>query len=165
VVQTQVCVRAADPADANAMRDFLTSLSTDTQYQRFFTGLGSVSPSLVRDLLTVTPRQQVMLAVCGSEVVGHGMAVLNKTGAVELGLVVSDGHRRQGVATRLARMLIENAVLAGAEALQLDVLCENRLVVDWIRRSLPDTRFERDGHTLAGFAPLTVVAAAAVPAA
>lgn len=165
MVQTQVCVRAADPADANAMRDFLAGLSTNTQYQRFFTGLGSVSPSMVRDLLTVTPNQQVMLAVCGSEVVGHGMAVLNKAGAVELGLVVSDRHRGQGVATRLARMLIENAVLTGADRLQLDVLCENRLVVDWIRRSLPDIRFERDGYTLVGFAPLTVVVAAAVPAA
>jgi len=151
----------ADPADRDAVRDFLAGLSATRSTSASSTGLGSVSPSLVRDLLTVTPHRQVMLAVVGSEVVGHGMAVVNSAGAVELGLVVSDRHRPPGVATRLARMLVERAVLAGAERLQLDVLCENRLVLDWIRRSLPDTRFERDGYTLVGSAPLNVVVLAA----
>jgi ribosomal protein S18 acetylase RimI-like enzyme len=156
VIQTQVRIRTPCATDKEAVRAFLAGLSANSQYQRYFTGLGSVSPSLVRDLTAVTPRQQVVLATCGPEVIGHAMASTNKDGAVELGVVVADGHRRQGVANRLVRTLLERAVLAGMGRLRLDVLCENQLVLDWIRRGLPGTRFERDGYTLVGYAPLTL---------
>jgi GNAT superfamily N-acetyltransferase len=154
VIQTQVCIRAATPADADAVRTFLAGLSAMSQYQRFFTGLGSVSPSLVRGLVTQTPRQRIALAVRGGAVVGHAMAAVNTAGAVELGVVVADGHRNRGLAGSLVGELLRQAVRSGANRLQFDVLCENQLVVDWIRRSLPDARFDRDGHTLTAHAAL-----------
>jgi ribosomal protein S18 acetylase RimI-like enzyme len=155
VIQTQVCFRTAGPADVDAVRAFLAGLSADAQYQRFFTGLGSVSPSLVRELVTVTERQQVVLALLGAEVIGHAMASATRDGAfVELGVVVADAHRGRGVATRLMRELIEHAILAGAGEVRLDVLCENQLVLAWVRRGFPDVRFERDAHTLTGRARL-----------
>jgi GNAT superfamily N-acetyltransferase len=154
VIQTQVCIRTATEGDTGAVHAFLAGLSASTQYQRFFTGLGSVSPSLVRSLVTVNQRQRIALAVQGRDVVGHAMAVINARGAVELGVVVADEHRRRGIATGLIRTLLDEAILAGAERLQLDVLCDNHLVLDWIRRGFPDTTFERDGHTLTGHAPL-----------
>jgi GNAT superfamily N-acetyltransferase len=117
----------------------------------------------VRGLVTPTPRRRNAIAECGGEVVGHAMAAVNSAGAVELGVVVADGHRNQGVATRLIGLVLEQAAGAGAGALKLDVLCENQLVLDWIRRSLPDTRFEREGHTLTGHAALPALLA--VPAA
>lgn len=153
MIQTQVVVRPAHEADAAAVHSFLAGLSMDTQYQRFFTGLGAVSSSLVRDLIAVTARQQVVLALAGSVVVGHAMATMAGD-AVELGVVVADGHRRQGLGTRMVRDLIEVALLGGVEQLRLDVLCENQPVLDWIRRYLPSIRFERDGHTLTGYAAL-----------
>jgi GNAT superfamily N-acetyltransferase len=155
VIQTQVCIRTATEADAGAVRAFLAGLSPDTQYQRFFTGLGSVSPSLVRELVTVTPRQRVLLAVTGTEVVGHAMASTNAAGAVELGVVVAAGYRHRGLGTRLIRGLLEHVIDAGADRLQMDVLGENELVLEWIRRSLPETLFEPDGYTVTGHAPLT----------
>jgi ribosomal protein S18 acetylase RimI-like enzyme len=164
VIQTQVRVRDATESDGEAVRAFLAGLSTSAQYQRFFTGLGSVSPSLVRELVAVHPRQNVVLAVRGADVVGHAMASINRAGAVELGVVVADGHRHRGLATRLIRELLHRAVLAGAEELRLDVLCENALVLDWIQRRLPDTVFEREGNTFTGHAPLPV-ADIATPAA
>jgi ribosomal protein S18 acetylase RimI-like enzyme len=154
VIQTQVCFRPAAAADDGAMRDFLLGLSSTAQYHRFFTGLGSVSPSLVRDLIAVTPAQRVLLATEGVEVVGHAMATVNPDGLLELGVVVADRHRRRGIATGLVRRLIERAALAGVAELRLDVLCENQVVVDWLRRGLPGIRFERDGFSLTGFAPL-----------
>jgi ribosomal protein S18 acetylase RimI-like enzyme len=166
VNQTQVLIRPATVADAEAVHAFLAGLSPNAQYQRFFTGLGSVSPSLVRELVTVTPRQHVVLATRGVEVIGHAMASTARGGAVELGVVVADAHRGRGVATHLIRALLEHAILAGADRLRLDVLCENQLVLDWIRRGLPGTRFERDGHTLTGYAPLdlsVLTARAGVP--
>jgi acetyltransferase len=156
VIQTQVRIRTPCESDAEAVHAFLAGLSANAQYQRFFTGLGSVSPSLVRDLTTMTPRRQVLLATVGSEVIGHGMASVNRDGALELGVVVADGHRQQGIGTRLINMLLEQAALAGVAELRLDVLCENQLVLDWIRRGLPDIHFERDGYTLTGVAQLRI---------
>jgi ribosomal protein S18 acetylase RimI-like enzyme len=164
VIQTQVRVREATESDAEAVRAFLAGLSISAQYQRFFTGLGSVSPSLVRELVAVHPRQNIVIALRGAEVVGHAMASTNRSGAVELGVVVGEGHRNRGLASRLLRELLDRAVLAGAEELQLDVLSENALVLDWIRRRLPDTVFEREGDTLTGRAPLPL-ARIATPAA
>jgi ribosomal protein S18 acetylase RimI-like enzyme len=155
VNQTQACIRTAIESDAGAVRDFLAGLSANTQYQRFFTGLGSVSPSLVRELVTVTPGQRIVLATSGPEVIGHAMASTNASGAVELGVVVAEGHRNRGLATRLIRILLEQVAANGADRLRLDVLCENQLVLDWIRRGLPDTLFERDGYTVTGSASLT----------
>ncbi|HEU5475023.1 MAG TPA: GNAT family N-acetyltransferase [Actinophytocola sp.] len=163
--QTQVGIRRPTEADTAAVHAFLAGLSTSTQYQRFFTGLGSVSPSLVRELIAVRPRQHVVLAVRGAEVVGHAMAATNSAGAVELGVVVAEEYRNRGLASRLIRTLVEQAAAAGADRLQLDVLCENDLVLDWIRRRLPDTVFERDGNTLTGYAPLHPAMVAASPAA
>jgi ribosomal protein S18 acetylase RimI-like enzyme len=155
VNQTQVGFRAPCAADVEAVRAFLAGLSAGAQYQRFFTGLGSVSPSLVRELVAVNERQQVRIATLGPEVIGHAMAAMARDGrSVELGVVVADGHRGRGVATRLMRELMEYAVLAGVGRLRMDVLCDNQLVLDWIRRGLPGTVFERDGHTLTGYAPL-----------
>lgn len=156
MIQTQVRIRTPCETDAQAVHAFLAGLSPNSQYQRFFTGLGTVSPSLVRELTTVTPRQQIVLATLDLEVVGHAMASVNKDGAIELGVVVADSHRHQGIATVLMRTLIERSVLAGVETLRFDVLCENQLVLDWIRRSLPGTTFERDGYTLTGYAPLSI---------
>ncbi|HEU5108736.1 MAG TPA: GNAT family N-acetyltransferase [Micromonosporaceae bacterium] len=161
MIQTQVSVRAATEGDAEAVRTFLAGLSASAQYQRFFTGLGSVSPSLVRELVAVRPHQNVVLALCGTDVIGHAMASTNRSGAVELGVVVSEDHRHKGLATRLLGELLNRAVLAGADRLQLDVLCDNALVLDWIRRRLPDTEFEREGNTLTGYASLAVVATTA----
>jgi acetyltransferase len=161
VIQTQVGIRTAEEADAEAVHAFLAGLSPNAQYQRFFTGLGSVSPSLVRELVTVTPCQQIVVAVLAGQVIGHAMATTNKTGAIELGVVVADEYRHRGVGTRLIQTLIEHAATSGARELRLDVLVENRLVLDWIRRGLPDTVFERDGHTLTGFARLSAAMATA----
>ena len=156
MIQTQVRIRTPCETDTEAVRAFFAGLSANSQYQRFFTGLGSVSPSLVRDLTAVTPRQQVVLAIVGPDVVGHAMTATNKDGAIELGVVVADGRRNEGIGTLLVRTLIERAVLGGGGRLRFDVLCENRFVLDWIRRGLPGTRFERDGYTLSGSAPLTL---------
>lgn len=156
MIQTQVRIRTPCDTDAEAVRAFLAGLSPNAQYLRFFTGLGSVSPSLVRELTTVTPRQQVLLATYGPAVIGHAMASTNKDGSIELGVVVADSHRHEGVGSRLVRTLVERAVLAGACRLRFDVLCENQFVLDWIRRGLPDTAFERDGYTLVGHAQLTL---------
>ena len=156
MVHTEIRIRLAGEADAASVRGFLAGLSTETAYLRFFTGLGSVSPRLVRNLVSVTPRQDVAIALDDSAVIAHAMATTVEAGVVELAVVVGDRHRRQGIATRLLGDLLERAAERGARRLRLEVLCENSLVLDWIRRSLPNTRLERDGTTVTGYADLPV---------
>jgi GNAT superfamily N-acetyltransferase len=150
--QTLICIRPARDTDTEAVHRFLADLSPDAQHRRFFNGLGLVSPSLVRQLVAVTPRQQVNLALLGEVVIGHAMTTTAADGVIELGVVVADGHRRQGVATMLVRDLLQDAAKRGVDQLRLDVLCDNHTVRDWIQPGLPGTRFERDGHTLTGYA-------------
>jgi GNAT superfamily N-acetyltransferase len=144
---------------------FLAGLSADAQYQRFFTGLGLVSPTLVRQFIAVTPGQQVMLALIGPDVIGHAMCAVAADGLIEFGVVVADCHRGYGVATRLLRALVEQAARGGADRLRLDVLCENQHVIDWIRRRVPGVRFARDGYSLTGLAPLPATREPALDAA
>lgn len=139
-------------ADMEPIRGFLAGLSPQAQHLRFFTGLGSVSPSLVRKLVTASERQEVVIALDDSVVIGHAVTVTvtvgDGDGVIELGVVVSDRHRRPGVATRLVGGLLERATERGAGRLQLEVLRENQVVLDWIRRRLPGTRFEPSGDTV-----------------
>ena len=153
-IVVQIRIRVASESDATSVRGFLAGLSVEAAYLRFFTGLGSVSPHLVRTLVRVTPRQDVAIALDESAVIAHAMATTVDPGVVELAVVVGDGHRRQGIATRLLGDLLERATERGARQLRLDVLSENNLVLDWIRRSLPQARLERDGTTMTGYADL-----------
>jgi len=150
----QIRIRVAGEADAADVRGFLAGLSAETAYLRFFTGLGSVSPYLVRTLVSVSPRQDVAIALDESAVIAHAMATTVDAGVVEVAVVVGDDHRHQGIATRLLRDLLERATERGARRLRLEVLSENNLVLDWIRRSLPQAHLERDGTTMTGFAEL-----------
>lgn len=153
-MQTRIHIRLAGEADAASVRGFLAGLSPQAQYLRFFTGLGSVSPHLVRALVRETPRQEVAIALDDTAVIAHAMATTVESGVVEVAVVVGERHRRQGIASRLLEDLLERAAARGARRLRLEVLCENALVLDWIRRSLPHLRLERDGTTYTGYASL-----------
>lgn len=147
-------IRPAEPTDAEAVRVFLDGLSPSAQHGRFFTALGCVSPSLVRALVTSTDRRQHFVAVLGFQVIGHAMAGLTSSGALEIAFVVADHHQRQGIGTRLVRTLVSHAMSSGADRVVFEVLCENQPVLDWLPRVLPGTRFERSGYTMIGSAPI-----------
>ncbi len=95
-------------------------------------------------MITVTPQRLALLALDDDTVVGHVMASRVGDGVADIGIVVAEAYKHQGIGTRLMREL-----LAGHSLTQVrcDVLNENRIVLDWLRRSLPTIHLYRDGNT------------------
>jgi hypothetical protein len=114
-----VAVRPGGPADAEALRSFITGLSQRTQYRRFFAGVAPPGGPLLRALCGAGNGADILVAACrcpacadrapGGPIVGHAMAVdsvgADGIPAVEVGLVVADGSQRRGVGSALMRTL------------------------------------------------------------
>lgn len=140
-------VRVARPADVDAVGHFLAGLSITTSYRRFLSPLHWVSPSMLRHLTAVDRRRLVLLAWADGTVVGHAMAVCMGEGTVDVAIVVADAHQYTGVGHDLMQALLDTVARHGVTRVHTDVLSENRLVLDWLRRLVPDIHFVRSGPT------------------
>ena len=149
-------LRDVAATDLDAVRAFLAGLSLDTAYRRFFTGLGTPSPSLVRRLVAVEPgRRVVVVAVAGTEVVGLAdSAVLDGGRAVELGVVVADRWQRRGLGWPLCAAALAPAVAAGVPLLRAHTLPDNARVTRLLRRRWPTGRPRYDDGALVWELPL-----------
>lgn len=145
------CVRPGEPADAAAIRAFVTGLSVRTQYFRFFTAVSPPSPGLLRvlsggqagtDILVISDEK--------GTIIGHGMAVDITTGdiatggvtadgrpGVDIGLVVADSWQGQGLGTVLLRLLVARAASRGIRAVVVEVLPDNSRMLGIIDRHWP----------------------------
>ncbi|MET8332770.1 GNAT family N-acetyltransferase [Streptosporangium canum] len=131
-------IRPVRADDEERVRRFLAGLSPRTQTLRFFTGVNRPSASLVRALLVLDERRDVLLAVHGEVVVGHAMSFKGGQTDIEIALVVADEWQGRGVGSRLARRLLRRAAVAGARTLGMDVLGDNRKVLAMVRRAWPE---------------------------
>ncbi|MFI6889536.1 GNAT family N-acetyltransferase [Streptosporangium canum] len=131
-------IRPVRADDEERVRRFLAGLSPRTQTLRFFAGVNRPSASLVRALLVMDERRDVLLAVHGEVVVGHAMSFKGGQTDIEIALVVADEWQGRGVGARLARRLLRRAAVAGARTLGMDVLGDNRKVLSMVRRAWPE---------------------------
>lgn len=143
-------VRPARHRDSASVGEFLTGLSVDTRQRRFFNSLPYLSPVFLRRMVTVTESQLVLLALDRDIVVGHAMAVCAGEGGADVGIVVTDDYQRRGIGTDLLDHLTATTAELGVTELRCDVLSENHLALDWLRRRLPGIRFTRNGETMTG---------------
>jgi ribosomal protein S18 acetylase RimI-like enzyme len=149
-MQPGIVVRQGRYRDGTSVGAFLGGLSVESRQRRFFNSLPYVSPSFLRRLVTITPEQLVLLALDRDVVVGHAMASCAGERAADVGIVVTDTHQRNGIGTRLLDELSATVAAIGITELRCDVLSENYVVLDWLRRALPGIRFARNGLTMAG---------------
>jgi RimJ/RimL family protein N-acetyltransferase len=136
-----VLLRDARPEDCAAVREFLSGLSLDSAYRRFFTGIGSPpSATLVRRLVEADPdNRTVVLAVAGAEVVGLADTTLVDDGrAVELGVVLADRWQRHGLGWQLCAAALVPALVRGVPVLRAHTLPDNARVAKILRRRWPD---------------------------
>jgi acetyltransferase len=136
-----VLLRDARPEDGAAVRDFLSGLSLDSAYRRFFTGIGSPpSGGLVRRLVEADPdRRTVVLAIAGAEVVGLAdTTVVDDGQAVELGVVLADRWQRRGLGWQLCAAALIPALTRGVPLLRAHTLPDNARVAKILRRRWPD---------------------------
>lgn len=135
-------VRLARPHDEERVRRFLAGLSLHTQTLRFFTGVTTPATSLVRALLAVDERRDALVAEVGGEIVGHAMSYRGGGADVEIAIVVADQWQGMGIGTRLFDALLHRAATRGATTVGMDVLGENRKVLELIRKTWPDAKMK-----------------------
>ncbi len=137
-------------SDHDAIREFLTGLSPRARYLRFFSGAPPTSGAMLRILAGETAHTDVLVATTGDGVIiGHAMAG-DRGGpgdsvATEIGVVVADAFRGQGVGSALVRQLVARAEIRGATAVVMEVLAENRQVLTMISDHWPVASEERSG--------------------
>jgi L-amino acid N-acyltransferase YncA len=154
-------LRPAGAADTDALRVFLTGLSLRTRYLRFFAGVLPVTPAFLRRMSGVTAGGDLVDALVVTDdgtVIGHGMATDTRDDAgrpvTELAVVVADEHRGRGAGSALMRALTVRAQARGASTLLLDVLAENREMLDLVTHYFPAAGYRRSGPYLAIRVPL-----------
>lgn len=136
-------------SDFDGIREFLGSLSTRARYLRFFSGAPPTSQAMLRILAGEAAHTDVLLATRDGVIIGHAMAgdrtAPSGTRQTEIGVVVADGFRGQGVGSALVRELLTRAQIRGATALVMEVLAENRQVVTMISDHWPVAWQEHSG--------------------
>jgi GNAT superfamily N-acetyltransferase len=142
-------IRRPRSSDCDGIREFLTGLSRRASYLRFFSGAPPASRAMLRILAGGSPRTDVLVATGDGVIIGHAMAG-DRTGPAgtlltEIGVVVADAYRGQGVGSALVRQLVAQARLRGAAALVMEVLAENRQVLTMISDHWPVASQERSG--------------------
>jgi ribosomal protein S18 acetylase RimI-like enzyme len=154
----RIQIRPVGSDDRAALRDFLAGLSTRTRYYRFFAGSVPASPAMLGVLTGSGRAVDAIVAVRDGAIIGHAMAVdtAGPGGAVvsDLGVVVADAWQRQGVGSRLMRILASRARARGASSVTMDVLAENRPMLSMISGHWPAARQHRNGPYLTFAAPL-----------
>jgi len=144
-------IRSLRAGDLDRVRRFYRGLSTDSVYNRFFTG-GQPGDAELRRLFDADPgARDVLTALAGRDVIGlvEGAASMDVPGAVEIGLVVADAWQGHGIGWRLIRAIVPPAAARGASIIQAHTLAENRRMARLMRRLCPDARPQLDGslHT------------------
>ena len=137
----QIRIRQAGRADVGALRDFLTGLSVQTRYLRFFAGAMPTSPAMLQTLAGGRTGADALVATRNGAIIGHAMAV-DTTGPcgdrmAEIGVVVADAWQGQGVGSGLMRTLVARAEARGATGLLMEVMAENRRMLSMIARQWP----------------------------
>ena len=134
-------IRRVHLPDAQAMHEFLSGLSGTSRRNRFHGAVNSVSPSLLRRLVTTDRVRNAAWVACvwgknGEEIVGEAVwhLVDPERGVAELAISVGDAWQGKGVADALMRTLIKAAREAGIRELYGDVLNANVRMLKFMMR-------------------------------
>ena len=158
-------IRPLAARDAELLQDFIRGLSPHSRYQRFQSTLHELSPDMLSRLTHLDYRHSMAFAAIVFEH-GHRRMVgearyapaIDRPGAAEFGLAVSDAWQHQGLGTLLLEKLIQHAEHSGIALIQGDVLHDNTTMLRLTRqlgftaRTHPDgawlTRVERTPSSL-----------------
>jgi ribosomal protein S18 acetylase RimI-like enzyme len=143
----RILIRQAGGGDLEGLRDFLSGLSAQTRYLRFFAGVPA-SAAMLRILAGQRPDADALVATRNGLIIGHAMAVDTAgppgAAATEIGVVVADAWQGRGVGSRLVRTLASRASARGATTLVMEVMAENQRVLAMIARRWPDAGHDRN---------------------
>ena len=122
---TTVHVRPTTPEDEPRLRAFLTSLSEESRWFRYFSG--GVDLDWAARNAAAPADGLSLLALRGPEgtVVGHGTYIAGSSGRAEIAFAVADAWHGHGIATVLLAHLAQSASSEGIGTFTATVLASN----------------------------------------
>ena len=145
-------IRTAAAADREAIRSFVTGLSLEARFLRFFTPVPSPGPAVLRGMCGAGRGTDALVATEDGVIIGHVMAA-DSTGpdggqVTDIGLVVADRWQNHGIGSELLCRVITRAAARGVSGLVLEVLPENRRMLAMISRRWADAGYEYSRHSV-----------------
>jgi acyl-CoA synthetase (NDP forming)/GNAT superfamily N-acetyltransferase len=141
-------IRAAEPKDAEAVREMHAAMSPDNIYLRFFSlSPGAAETEARRVTREPGPDHAALLAWLGKRLVGvASYEATGKPGVVEVAFAVPDDMHRRGIATLLLDHLVSLARRRGQRAFAAETLAENAaMLAVFADAGLPVQRRFADG--------------------
>jgi acyl-CoA synthetase (NDP forming)/RimJ/RimL family protein N-acetyltransferase len=129
-------VRAVQPSDARALRDFLAELSEESRRLRYFSGGVNVERAAHHAVDVDGDERFGVVALQAGRVIAHAeYARFGDEGWAEASFMVADRFQGQGLATTMLAHLAGVAESAGVHFFQAEVLAENHRMVGVFRDS------------------------------
>jgi ribosomal protein S18 acetylase RimI-like enzyme len=153
-----LAIRPAAAEDAPAVRAFLESLSEDSRWLRYHTGVPIVRSWMV-DAVVASDHDshEALLAWHDGRIVGIAEwgRVSTEDRSADVGIVVSDDCRRHGVARALLRRLVRSGRACGLESFTAHVLSTNRPMIALMQQEAPLRTVTFEGPTVAVHIPIS----------
>ena len=136
---TRVTVRAACPADAGRIQDYVRSLAPSSRYDRFLASMNELSPAELARIGVGGEMQATLIAetkIAGARImVGEARYAVSDGATCEIALSVAEGWRGRGVGTLLMDHLECRGRNLGVTMLVGDVLRSNAAMRTLARKS------------------------------
>ena len=147
-----VRIRPVQRQDEDAVRRFLSGLSEESRWFRFFTGAQNLERG-ARWATQVDYRDHYgLVASTGSEVVAHGAYQRSDGDRAEVAFAVADAYQGRGLGTILLGQLAQVAEDNGVHVFEAEVLASNHRMLEVFRNSgFPVTTQVRPGSILVEF--------------
>jgi len=149
---TLVGFRQMHPTDEARMRDLFHSLSKQTMYYRFMSGVARLPQRRVRDFVYVDYRDEMAIVgtvpeASGEEIIAVGRYYLNPgTNRAEVAFIVRDQWQNRGIGTFLLTYLATIARSQGIAGFTAEVLVDNRAMLAVFCKSGFRLRSQLDGR-------------------
>ena len=149
---TLVSFRPMHPTDEARMRDLFHSLTKQTMYYRFMSGVARLPQRRVQDLVYVDYRDEMAIVgtipeAYGEEIIAVGQYYLNPgTNHAEVAFIVRDPWQNRGIGTFLLKYLATIARGQGIAGFTAEVLVDNRAMLAVLRKSGFRLRSQLDGR-------------------
>ena len=148
-----VTVRALRPDDRERVAAAIRALDRESIYFRLFSYRRELTEAGLDRVMRFDPEKEIALVVtvgsgAGEKVIGSGRYVVGDPKRAEIAFMVEEDYHGRGIASRLLRHLALIARGHGIEALEADVLAENKAMLAVFARTGWKIRSHRDGGTV-----------------
>ncbi len=136
----QITFRMTHPEDAELQQAFVSALSDQSRYMRFFSGVNKLPAHVLKQFTTpLFPFSYAVVAIIseGEQERQIGVARWAPTGTpgiAEFAVVVADDCQGQGIASRLMQVLITAATVGGLQRLEGLILKENAPMLAMVKK-------------------------------